>query len=147
MTHTNTPNVLANGKITIQNINTGEHRTFCVLTQSETSKFAPGKRTVSLLTGPDNETDYMTFAFVGNDDRLNVWRKYSAKPTEKPSSFDWYSLMFGVLVTQTLDDGTHGIRRADYEVLEERRCIKCDRTLTDPESIRLGIGPKCRGDI
>lgn len=24
------------------------------------------------------------------------------------------------------------------------RCLRCGTTLTDPESVRLGIGPKCR---
>lgn len=29
-------------------------------------------------------------------------------------------------------------------VLKPRACKKCHRVLTDPESIKLGIGPTCR---
>jgi len=31
-----------------------------------------------------------------------------------------------------------------YTLLLEGRCVRCNRKLTHPESIRLGIGPECR---
>jgi hypothetical protein len=31
-------------------------------------------------------------------------------------------------------------------VFHEGRCGKCNRKLTDPTSIRIGLGPVCRGD-
>ena len=41
-----------NGTITIHNPKTGDHRTFQIKTQPADAKFAPGRRVVSLLTGP-----------------------------------------------------------------------------------------------
>jgi hypothetical protein len=46
-----------NGRYTIQNRTTGEHRTFIIRTQPKDSKFAPGCRVAALLTGPDNDSD------------------------------------------------------------------------------------------
>tara|TARA_R110000851_G_scaffold268071_2_gene420720 strand:+ start:43559 stop:44137 length:579 start_codon:yes stop_codon:yes gene_type:complete len=31
-----------------------------------------------------------------------------------------------------------------YTLLLEGKCVRCNRSLTHPESIRLGIGPECR---
>ena len=33
-----------------------------------------------------------------------------------------------------------------YEVLRSKKSMKCNSTLTDPESIKRGIGTVCRGD-
>jgi hypothetical protein len=55
-----------NGCITITSLDSGEHRTVRIRTKSERSKFAPGSRVAELLTGPDNESDYQAFAFVGD---------------------------------------------------------------------------------
>jgi len=34
-----------------------------------------------------------------------------------------------------------------YTLLLEGRCVRCNRKLTHPESIRLGIGPECRTKV
>jgi hypothetical protein len=43
-----------NGTYTITSP-TGEHRTFRIKTQKDDARFAPGKRTIALLTGSDND--------------------------------------------------------------------------------------------
>lgn len=137
---------LANGRVTIQNKNTGEHRTFQIRTNGPDASFAAGKRCIALLTGPDNERSYTGFGFVSDEGRVHVYKRKCAERGDPLTTWQWYALMLQVLVSGASPDGMRGIRTADYDVLEERRCIKCNRTLTDPESIRLGIGPTCRGD-
>ena len=61
-----------NGTITIYNPATDAHRTFRIRTQPDDSDFAPGQRVVSLLVGPDNESDYQGFGFVSYG-RIAVW--------------------------------------------------------------------------
>lgn len=114
-----------NGKFTIVNKLKGTHRTFQVKTQSKDSKFKPGERIISLLTGPDNESDYQSFGVVTNDD-IRLW---GSKSTE-----------FFVQCRKIL------MRPECFpvEVIEETKCRKCNRTLTTPESIASGIGPECR---
>lgn len=116
-----------NGRITIENTNRGTHRTFQVRTQPDDAKFAPGTRILSLLTGSDNESDYLGFAFV-RDEQVILWKKYR---TEQ------YQRLVDVL-----------LRPEHYEslgcrYLYEGRCRRCNRTLTTPESIQSGIGPVC----
>lgn len=41
--------------------------------------------------------------------------------------------------------GTSYWKSHGYALLLEGRCLVCNRKLTDPTSIRLGIGPKCGG--
>ena len=55
-----------NGLFTVTNPNTGNHRTFRIVTQPENAKFAPNKRIVSVFrgTGNDNPFHYEAFGFV-----------------------------------------------------------------------------------
>lgn len=116
------------GCVTISNAQTGNHRTFKVRTQAQDANFAPGKRIIALLTGPDNTSDYQPFGFV-EDNRVRLWkskqtdtfRKY-ADMLERPSAYE----SLGFITYQ-------------YEA----RCKRCGRLLTRPESITLGLGPEC----
>lgn len=145
MTTQHTEHRLANGTITVQNIATGEHRTFKVRTQPEDADFAPGKRCIALLTGTDNESNYTGFGFVGDTGWVSVYKRKRGEPN-LPSVWEKYAFMLEVLVSRVRRDGLAGIERGAYDVQESRSCIKCNRKLTDPVSIRLGIGPVCRGD-
>lgn len=116
-----------NGKITIYNPKTGGQRTFRIKTQKKDSKFAPGQRIISLLTGPDNENDYQGFGFV-NGGKIHLWKKKNtdqfrklAKVVENPNIFPFMEVHF------------------------EGKCRVCNKTLTDRESILSGIGPVCAG--
>ena len=115
-----------NGTITIKSP-TGAHRTFQIRTQPADSRFAPGKRVVALLNGPDNESSYQPFGFVSNMG-IQVWRKKQTKTfntfaqmLERPESFE--------------------AKGAEY--LFSGKCRICNRKLTVPESIESGIGPIC----
>lgn len=127
-----------NGILTVHNPATGQHRTFRIRTQPKDAKFAPGKRTVALLTGPQNTTDYTGFAFLETTPNgavdLRVWRKRRA-PVGQP--FTQYELLARFLERL----GTV----AGVEINFEGACRVCNRALTTPESVAEGIGPVCGG--
>lgn len=119
-----------NGVLTIRSLRTGAHRTFKLCTQPADAEFAPGARVVSMLTGPDNETDYRGFAFLRPDGRIAVWKKYCGD-----TSWVQYATML-----ERLD--AH-VQVGNLTVEWSTSCRRCNRRLTTPESIELGIGPEC----
>lgn len=118
------------GCVTIRNPKTGNHRTFRIRRQPDDAKFAPGQRIVSLLTGPDNEADYTGFAFLTDAGHLCMWKKY-----RDSTAFNAYRKM---LEQPERYRESHGL---EYAV--EKRCARCFRRLTTPESISRGLGPEC----
>lgn len=130
--------MIFNGTYTIRNRDTGEYRTFKIATQNDRSEFAPGKRIVSLLIGTDNENDYLEFGFVSDDSRkILVWKRYQISSSLLKSCYETYATMIEDL---SGEGNRYGQR---YELLLEKRCSKCNRKLTTPESIERGIGPIC----
>lgn len=121
-----------NGMITIHNPGTGQHRTFRVRTQADDAAFAPGKRVVQLLTGPDREdwSAWQSFGFVDARAGVKVWNKYRGTAHET----------FG----RMLSDPTRWAAKG-CEFMVEARCRRCGRALTHPESIATGLGPICAG--
>lgn len=122
-----------NGVITIENQKTGEHRTFKIETMAEDSPFAPGQRVLSILVGPNNEFNYESFAFVtkGVQPRVHVWKKHRTSEWAKYGPF--------------LEQLHNMVKKHPFiQVKWAGRCIRCNRLLTSPQSIRDGIGPKCK---
>ncbi len=126
-----------NGTFTIESPR-GGHRTFRIRTQKKDATFAPGKRVVALMDGPDNESSYRPFGFV-NDTGIVVWAKF--RGMMKLSAFDHYACMVWEMGTN--DNSRY--HQWGYELLLEGRCIICNRKLTTPGSIRSGVGPICAG--
>lgn len=120
-----------NGKFTVKSLRTGDHRTFQVRTQPNDAKFAPGRRVLSLLTGSDNENNYTGFAFV-DDHGIHVYSKYG-----EGSVYRKYAEM--------LEKLQEHITEGRIEVMASTTCRVCNRTLTEPESVKSGIGPVCAG--
>ena len=115
-----------NGYLTIRSRNSGEHRTVKIWTQKEDAEFFGGRRLVGLLSGPDNESDYQAFGFIGDDDRIVLWKKHRES--------DFYLWLARFL--------NHPERFASkVEVNFDGRCRRCNRTLTTPGSVESGIGP------
>lgn len=123
------------GTYTMQSGRTGEHRTFRIRTQAKDAKFAPGKQVIGLLTGRNNEGDYTNFGFITNAGTLDPWRNFRNTDTAT----------LGVLLVAFLRQDALGVKLAEagYTVQESRRCYRCHRVLTTPESISIGIGPEC----
>lgn len=102
-----------------------KHYTFKVRTQAEDDKFAPGQRVMSYLSGPNNESDYTSFAFVSDQGRVNTWTRFRDN--------------------RSLVEAAKALARSPREAMEAGHCYKCHRLLTTPESVAAGIGPTCAG--
>lgn len=112
-----------NGIITIRNPVTGNHRTVKIKTSSEWDK-----RWVMLLVDPDNTSDYQSFARVING---------VAVPFRKLDDDSFYAKLCDIL-----NDPDKWADRLEFSFAA--RCIRCNKLLTEPNSIKLGIGPECR---
>ena len=118
---------IADGFYTIVTGNT--HRTFRVRTQPQDAQFAPGRQVISYLNGPDNTSDYIGFAFIGQD-RIFPWKRFQ-------SGYDQILASARFLV-----QGDHAEAGLMY-AQQSGNCWKCNRLLTTPESIAAGLGPVC----
>lgn len=130
--------LIPNGCFTILSSKTGKHRTFRIKMANQSKV-----RWVSLLTGQNNTRDYKSFAVVSNDwTRIFVFHKYRATDrTQKPTLYETYACMLECMLTGK-DDGYY--EKMGYSISGSRGCARCGRELTQPESIRTGLGPECR---
>lgn len=106
----------------------GGHRTFRVHTRHPNAKFAPGQRVIGLLIGPDNTSDYEGVAFLAAGG-IQIWKRHRGGKTEV-----WLGVLWELMRGGHVDG---------CELLVSKRCLVCNRTLTDDESIARGIGPTC----
>lgn len=104
----------------------GSHRTFRVRT--EPSGGLKGKRTIALLIGPDNSSDYEGFAFL-EDAGPKVWKRFTGHKQEQHAAILW--------------ELAKGEKLEGYELAVSRRCLACNRPLTTKQSIELNYGPLC----
>lgn len=114
-----------------------------------------GQRIISLLVGPDNTTHYRGVAFWHDADGfVQVWTKHRSWAHKYPRingrtwSKTWNKTEKRLAMWADLAlRGDKGFWSShDYGLMLEGRCVRCNRPLTDPKSIELGIGPKCRGE-
>jgi hypothetical protein len=123
-----------NGRFTIESAS-GQHRTFQIRTQKPDAEFAPGKRVLSLLVGPENTANYKGFAFV-DEEGIHVW-------ASKAKQSDVYETYAEQLWSLALDGAFSLWADVGYRIMMAGRCFRCGRPLTVPQSIRDGIGPVC----
>ena len=117
-----------NARVTFKSKTTGTRYTFRVRV-SEDGKV----HFVSLLTCSDNEASYSYFGYI----RRGVFFHGGAKAkvgrdAESVKAFEW--VYRNLLV---------GEMHNALEIWHEGRCGRCNRALTVPESIEIGIGPEC----
>ena len=124
-----TASVIPNGLFTIT-FPCGSHRTFRIFTKRPDAKFAAGKRVVAMLIGPDNASfsDYEPFAFC-DDTGIHVWKRFKNQRQAE------YARLLWMLATGCEADG--------HTLLVSKRCLRCNRTLSTPDSLAAGIGPEC----
>jgi hypothetical protein len=94
---------------------------------------------VSLLTGPDNWSNY---AYMGLLDAQTGVVRLTAKSKYK-STTPPYRILNGIL-ERIWNDREHP---NGFELRHEGKCGRCGRKLTVPESIDRGIGPECWGKM
>lgn len=90
---------------------------------------------VMVLTGPDNTANYSYLGLL-NKDTGAIIKTHKSKITEDAQSFKVIRWLVSVLWgSNKIPDG--------YSILHAGKCCRCGRKLTDPESIKRGIGPEC----
>lgn len=110
------------------------HRTYRI-TVPEWGDFRDGRVQVSLLTGPQNTSDYQGVAFLFPNHRVAIWKRYQESAE---------NLRQDILA---LVDPESAEAAGKRYAMESGNCYKCNRTLTTPESIEAGIGPVCAGRL
>jgi len=102
----------------------------------------PTKKTpyfVSLLNGPDNESNYQILGTIFVNDNKVIYKhndKKSRVGKDSPSNkaFKWF--FNSILNQKDITDRC--------EFYHEGTCARCGRKLTTPESVSEGIGPVCK---
>jgi hypothetical protein len=123
------PQAIEDGYYTVE-FSSGEYRTFRVHTNSSEGSPFFGKRVVSFLSGPDNGSDYTGCAFVGDDAKVHIWKRFR-EDTRLAEAL------------KVLEDPTQAAELGLAYALKSNNCWKCGRTLTVPASITRGLGPIC----
>ena len=125
--------------VTLRSIASGAHFTYRVARPAGKGEERPWL--VSILTGPDNTSDYVYLGLL-RVDAAGVILQHTTKsglPTTAPAWKAWDFLTRAVL--------QRGRMPAALEVFHEGRCGRCGRKLTTPESVALGLGPECATKI
>jgi hypothetical protein len=110
--------------------NKGEHYTFRIGRKEETQPLF-----VSLLTGPQNTSDY-TYLGIYNPTTGSVG-------LTKASKFNEDSVPVRVVRWALNQVRNNKELPSGYSIQHAGRCCRCSRVLTTPESTRLGWGPEC----
>ena len=116
-----------NSRFTIKSLKTGVRFTYRVAKSDDGKLFF-----LSVLTGPDNMSDY-TYLGTIRGDRFTHGRKSSIgidAPSTTAFIWFWNQLVLNKFSTMV-------------EFWHEGRCGRCSRVLTDPVSISSGFGPEC----
>jgi hypothetical protein len=84
------------------------------------------------------EQGYLEFKHIGTYFNGKVFKKRNVVDTPTAKGIAW--ILSNVL------KGEFSAVNKNVELLHLGKCLKCNRTLTDAESISIGLGPVCRGD-
>lgn len=115
-----------NGTFTVTSPTTGDHRTFKITTIKE-GKLA-GRRVLGVVERRNGKDHYNVFAFVDQFGVVTCWHRYRGQIYERYA--DLFT-RFEYWMTRKV------------EFLMESQCRRCNRRLTNPESLLTGIGPEC----
>jgi hypothetical protein len=128
-----------NATFTIESVGTGTRFTYKVSASKDEGNKGSGAGRgvffVSLLTGPDNTSDYAYLGIIPKDDpmtfRLTAKSRAGADAASvKAFSWFWRQVSSGFLP-------------ATVKVFHNGHCGRCGRMLTVPSSIESGFGPEC----
>lgn len=124
-----------NGIYTLENKETGTYTTFKIHTVRKGK--LEGKRLVSRLVGPNNQFSYQGIGFVNDNGTVKLWNRFNNQK---------YKQMMNILFSLINNgDDSRFANRVNLKL--SKRCIRCNRTLTTPQSIELGIGPECQKNM
>ena len=83
------------------------------------------------------ETQYLEFSYVGSYFNGTLKRKGKKVDTPTANVMAWILIRVEKQMFDVLDE--------QIEFLHLGCCLRCGRTLTDETSIKIGLGPICRG--
>ena len=120
---------------TLRNNATGNRFTYKLTRKKEIKEGERDVVFVKVLSRPNNTSDY---TFLGTIFDRSEYKHSPKSPfgadCQSSKVIGWFVKNMSRLPEQ-------------IEVWHEGRCGICGKRLTDPESISLGFGPKCRGGI
>ena len=123
---------LPNGVFTIT-FPCGIWRTLRIFTDRSEKSIFRGKRLLWLLVGPDNSDfgDWERFGEITDEtvEGFKVWKRWKGKKQD-----EYASLLVLMLQGEEIDG--HSLEMS-------RRCYRCNRPLSTPESLAEGLGPEC----
>ncbi|MCK9377687.1 MAG: DUF6011 domain-containing protein [Syntrophobacterales bacterium] len=128
-----------NGIFTLEKQDGTGRRTFRFETQAtEGNTFFPGQRTLSVLVGPDpsNYRDWKSLGrfFHGpNGAEVRVWKSVQGTAFEAQATF----------AVNAVARFSAGKPVQGLNILAACTCLRCNRALTVPASIRAAYGPDC----
>jgi hypothetical protein len=120
---------------TVQNNETGQHRTYKIRKPEPTAQYPNPAWFVKVMHGTDNENHYR---YIGMLDvstgaiRLTRASKFS-EDSDTVKAARW---VMGRIINRLQIPDCMDIRHSG-------KCGRCGRTLTTPESLDRGIGPEC----
>lgn len=121
-----------NAIITLRSRKTNKHLTFKVKASKKDE--ADSVFFVSVLSGPDNTSNYSYIGIIGSDKKtFKITQK--SKVSSDAVSYQAFSFFLKNIINNKL--------HADLEVYHSGRCGRCGKLLTDPDSIKRGLGPHC----
>lgn len=120
----------------VESFKCNPHYTFRIRYKEKDQK---GFYFVELLTGPDNTRNY-TYVGLFNPDTGQL----ALTARSKVSHDAWSVRLFRRCMAKIFENDTKAITDAGFDVHHEKLCGKCGKELSTPESIKIGLGPKCR---
>lgn len=133
--NTNQP-IIPNGIITLINAATGTFQCVQILTILRGN--LQGNRIASLMDGPDDKGTCQGFAFVKEDGRVFVWKKY--RTANGQSTEERVGAILSSLFVQ--GESSPYYNRVQVE-MTKHLCLLCNRELTDDESKERGVDSEC----
>ena len=124
-----------NATVTIRSKSTQTRYTYRVKAPPK-DKEGPCSFFVAVLTGSDNTTDFTYLGHVFRNSGDYVHGRKSTIGLEAPSAIAWKWFHDCIILGGRL-------RPEKVEIWHEGRCGRCNRKLTVPESIDIGLGPDC----
>ena len=126
-------NFIFSGKaiFTISSNKSGKRFTYKIIANAKDEN----KFFVYLLTGSNNLSDYSYLGMI-NRGLLNVYPTNASRISTNSPSFKAVDWMFKSFKEN---------KNSSFKVFHMGKCGKCSRPLTDPESIKRGLGPVCHG--
>lgn len=134
---------------TVQNNDTGEHRTFKIRKSDPTPQYPTPAWFVKIMHGTDNENHYRYVGKLYPEDGYSyrgaqrvlvpaghVEMTRASKFAEDSLTVKAARWVMARVINQTQIPDCIEIRHAG-------KCGRCGRTLTTPESLDRGIGPEC----